>query len=330
MTLSRAWDVAKFLASDPAAHTKIGVTPHSVIHRDGKASVRYFAPANATKDPVFISMPLINTWTIFDLLPGKSVVERTVAAGIPVYLMDWGRPGPEDANVTVADLVQKTLHRSIDRARRHAGRPLQAIGYCVGGTFLAAYIGLHPTAFTKVAFVATPIDFHKSGRLSTWANPETFPVDAIIDNLGNFPSHLMKTSFAWLRPTNTVTKYKTLMDRIDKPGFTEVYSAMEKWNEDSIDFPGEAYREYVRRCYFDNALMTGGWSLDGQPVDLANCKVPVHTIAASADHIVPPEAAHNLSKVWGGPATSQTIKGGHVAICIGTALPDALVAWVTA
>ncbi len=331
--IERAQRVTEFLAADPIANWRSGETPHCIIHRDVRSCVRYCVPA-ATAEvelaPVFISMPLINTWTVFDLLPGRSVVQALTEAGVPVYLLDWGRRGAEDKYVTAGDLILRTLHRSIDRSRRHAGRSLQGVGYCVGGTFLAAYASVHPEAFDKIALVATPIDFHASGRLNLWADPENFPVDLIVDGWGNFPADLLKTSFDWLRPSTMTRKYKSLWDRIDTPGFTDIWTSLEKWSADAVDFPGEAYREYVKRCYFGDALMDGSWVLDGQPVDLGNIGVPVRSIAASTDHIVPPAAAHAVEKVWGGDVDTVTIRGGHVGICIGSRLPKALVEWVSA
>ena len=92
--LQKAIRVGKFLANDPKTTVKIGQTPHTVIHRENKSSVLYFAPAADAdpRTPIFISMPLINSWAIFDLLPGRSVVEALTHAGAPVYLLDWGRP----------------------------------------------------------------------------------------------------------------------------------------------------------------------------------------------------------------------------------------------
>lgn len=333
--LRKPYDVARFLSDDPVGSVRTGVTPHQIIHRENKSAIRYFAPAEAKFTPVFISMPLINTWTIFDLLPGKSVIQALVGAGVPVYLYDWGRPGPEDREVTIADLLDKQLTRAVDRAQRHAkatygSAELDAVGYCVGGTFLSVWMARNPEAFRRVAFVATPIDFHKSGRLSTWAQPESFPLDNIIDGYGNFPKELMKSSFAWLKPTGQVAKWKGLWDGFERPGFTTLWSAMEQWNEDNVHFPGETYREYVRSCYFENRLMRGGWTLGNEAVDLKAVKVPALVLAADRDHIVEPDAAFGLKDAWGGEVTCKLVKGGHVGICVGKALPSALLEWVRA
>jgi polyhydroxyalkanoate synthase len=325
----RTAETARFLATDPVARARSGATPHAVIHRDNKARLRFFAPAEARHAPLFVSMPLINTWTVFDLVPGRSVIAALVGAGVPVYLLDWGTPGPEDAARPLADYVDTLIGRALDRARRHAAvQQMDVLGYCVGGTFLAVHLARHPGVARRAAFLATPIDFHASGRLARWADPATFPLDAVIDGFGNFPSALMRTSFRWLRPAGQSAKWVGLWERIEDPGFRELWAAMEKWNEDAVDFPGEAYREYVRRCYFDNALVRGGWSLAGRPVDLAEAGIPALSIAASEDHIVPPPAAHALASVWGGPVETKTVRGGHVGVCIGRALPDTLLDWV--
>lgn len=326
--LERSMATARFLASDPVASVRTGRTPHAIIHRDGPAAVRYF-PSAGGGAPVFVSMPLINTWSIFDLLPGRSVVQALTEGGHPVYVLDWGRPGPEDRDRPLSHYVDTRLGRAVARACRHAGvERMDMIGYCVGGTFLAVHLARHPERVRRLCLLATPIDFHASGRLSCWAQPDTFPLDALVDGLGNFPRELMRQSFAWLKPQGQSGKWVGLWERIDQEGFPELWAALEQWNADGVDFPGAAYREYVRRCYFDNALITGGWSLDGTPVDLSRGTAPALVLACSDDHIVPAPAAHALRGVWGGPVTTEVVKGGHVGVCIGGALPRRLQAWL--
>ena len=334
--LSRTIEIGRFLARPPR---RGDVTPHAVIHRQHETALRYFAPVGEqTTRPLFVSMPLINTWTIFDLLPDRSVIAALTRAGVPVYVMDWGRPGAETRHRSLSAVVDGVLPRALRRATRHARAQEtlsaddlpDALGYCVGGTFLAVTLARHPGLARRMALLAAPIDFHASGRLALWARPETFPLDDIVDGLGNFPPELMRASFAWLRPTGQVSRWKTLWDRWEKPGFPELWAALEGWAGDNVEFPGEVYREYVRRCYFDNALITGGWYLDGTPVDLSAAEIPALVIAADRDHICPPASAFGLEAVWGGPVTTRTVAGGHVGVCVGARLPAALVEWCCA
>lgn len=338
-TAERTLSFGRYLAGRPVQQVKTGQTPHTVIFRQNKAALRYYPPtAEPTRAPVFIVMPLINNWTIWDLLPHRSVVRALQATGAPVYLLDWGVPGPEDAEVTVSDLIDGLLHRSMDRARRHARRQpwaagradlmLDAIGYCVGGTFLAVYLARHPDAARRAAFVATPIDFYRAGKLADWVKPEHLPLDQLVDGFGNYPGELIKGGFVTLKPTGEFAKFVGLWERVHEPDFRELWAAMEQWNADSIDFPGEAYREYVRACYFENRLLTGGWSLAGRPVELSRAGMPVLAVAATRDHIVPPDAAFALSQVWGGPVETALVEGGHVGMCVGSGLSKVLKAWV--
>jgi len=335
--LGRTAQTARFLAADPVLTAKGGQSPHEVIFRMGKSALRYFPPAGdaAAQRPVVISMPLINTWTIFDLMPGRSVIAKLNAAGFPVYLLDWGRPGDEDAERPMSYYIDGVLGRVFDRARRHASKhhdtdQLDAIGYCVGGTFLAIHLARHPEQAVRAAFVATPIDFHQSERLARWANPDSFPLDTLIDSVGNYPRDLMKTSFQWLKPSGMTAKWVGLWERIDVEGFPELWAALEQWNGDGVDFPGETYREYVQRCYLDNALMTGGWVMATAPVDLSKTTIPALVIGASRDHIAPPASCGGLQQVWGGDCDVKTIRGGHVGICVGNTLPATLIEWFDA
>ncbi len=323
-------EVLRFLKTDPVRRARPGRTPHGVIHRQGSSRLLYFPSPEPRHTPLFVSMPLINTWSIFDLLPGRSVIEALTQAGVPVYVLDWGRPGPHDRYTTLADLVDTRLGRALDRTRRHAGRLPDALGYCVGGTFLAMHLARHPGCVGRLALLCAPIDFHASGRLARWATPESFPVDAAIDGFGNYPADIIRGAFAWLRPMGQWSKWATLAERIDDPDFRALWAHLERWSDDPVDFPGEAYRAYVKGCYFDNALISGGWQLAGRPVDLGAGRVPAHVLSAERDHICEPPAAEALAGVWGAPVTTERLPGGHVGVCVGARLPAALLRWLGA
>ena len=319
----------RFLAGDPVGRSRIGQTPHRVVFRQGSATLRCFEPAEVTRAPIVICMPLINTWTIWDLLPDRSVVRALMATGAPVYVVDWGTPGPEDLRLELSDVVDERLGRMLERARRDAGvRELDAIGYCVGGTFLTLHLARNPSPVRRLCLVCTPIDFHASGRLSSWAHPDRFPVDELVAGFGNFPGELMQQSFQWLNPLGTWKKLQSLDRRVEDPEFQVLYAALERWNSTAVDFPGQVYGAYVRGCYFDNGLMKGGWTFGGRTTDLGAASLPVLTVAGDRDHICPPAAAHALERVWGGPVTTRTLPGGHVGLSLDQGFHATLTDWV--
>lgn len=338
--MERSLELGQFLASQPVARARLGATSHRVIHRQGSSALRYFPPARGAtlRRPLFISTPLINGWAILDLLPGRSLVGALTAVGVPVYLLDWGAPGPEDRALELGALLDQRLPRALRRATRHArlaghldesGLPA-ALGYCVGGTFLAMSVARHPGLVERMALLATPIDFSKAGLLATWADPARFPLDQLIDDLGNFPKELMREAFAWLRPMAQISKWRSLYARIDEHRFAETWAALERWSAEGVDFPGEAYRAYVRGCYFENALMGDAWQLDGRPLRLKAATCPARVFAAAGDHICPPEAAFGLAQAWGGAVSTELLPGGHVSVCLGATLPARLLSWIDA
>ncbi|MFN7144189.1 MAG: hypothetical protein ACK4YP_10455, partial [Myxococcota bacterium] len=110
---------AQILATTP--RPPVGRTPHAVIHAQDKLVVRYYAPkGEARATPVVFVPSLINRAWILDLEPGRSLVEALSGMGHPTYLVDWGEPGPEDAEEDVGYVLLELLHRSMDRVCRHA------------------------------------------------------------------------------------------------------------------------------------------------------------------------------------------------------------------
>lgn len=336
--LRRTLEIAARLAQDPVASAETGLSPHRIGHRQAQTCVRYFPPkaGSPARHPLFVSMPLINTWTVFDLRPGRSVIEELTAAGLPIYLMDWGRPGPEDTDLRFGDIVDDLLPRAMRRSARHARAegtldartPMDALGYCVAGTVLAITLARHRELARRMALLAAPIDFHASGRLATWTSPGTFPVDAIVDGFGNFPRAMMRDSVTLLTSETGGARYKALFDRFDEPGFRALWAAMERGNEDSVDVPGETYAETIHRRCVDNAPVNGGWVLDGAPVDLTAGTLPAAAFGAQRDPICPPAAASGLARAWGGPVETVEIRGGHVGVCLGTSFARALLTWL--
>ncbi len=307
--------------------------PFRVIHRQGPTSLRWYQPADVREAPLFISMPLINRASIWDLLPGHSVLARLLDRGFPIALLDWGSPGPEQAHRPLATFVDEFLGRALDRTRREARKTLgsesiDAVGYCVGGTFLAMHLSRHDGVVRRLVAVASPFDFSKGGRLARWAGPQ-FPVDQMAGEWGNFPAERMRQSFQWLRPEGVVKTWTSLLERGSDPKFAAVWTALKQWNAEAVDFPGAAWADYVRACYQENQLMGGSYLLGGTPCDLGKATIPALALAASDDHIAPPDAVFGLAKRWGGPVTTRTLRGGHISISLGDALPAAIAGFLT-
>lgn len=85
---------------------------------------------------------------------------------------------------------------------------------------------------------------------------------------------------------------------------------------DGPDLAGQAFAEFARQVYQNNALAEGTLDLDGRRVDLANVHCPVFSAYALDDHLVPPAAARDLGERVSGPCEELALPGGHLGLFI--------------
>jgi hypothetical protein len=76
--------------------------------------------------------------------PGNSFVEFLLGEGFDVFLVDWGVPDEEDADMGLAEFVCDELHWAVRETLRRGADELTLLGWCIGGTLCAMYCALHP------------------------------------------------------------------------------------------------------------------------------------------------------------------------------------------
>src|SRR5258708_20869980 len=77
----------------------------------------------------------------------------------------------------------------------------------------------------------------------------------------------------------------------------DTWLEMNKWVNDGVPIPGEAFRQWIREFYQQNRLVKGAIKLLRRQVDLANITCPLLSIAGKKDHICtlpPPEPIMHL------------------------------------
>lgn len=301
---------------------ELAPTPRDVVFRDGPASLYRFrrpegAPG-APRLPLLIVPSMINRWYVLDLRRGSSFVEALCAAGLDVFLLDWGVPRDEDRHFTWDDVMDR-LARMARRVRRVTGAPkVGVLGYCMGATLSAIHAALHPGEVAALANLAGPIDFHRSGVLNHLVRPEWFDADAVAD-AGNVSPRQMQDGFLALRPTLDVSKAVNLLDRAKSRAAVEGFYAMETWGRDNIPFPAAAYRTYITELYQRNLLVRGEHRVRGERVDLRAITCPVLVIGADRDTICALPAAEALIERSASTDTAVLrVPGGHVGAVVGS------------
>jgi polyhydroxyalkanoate synthase len=183
--------------------------------------------------------------------------------------------------------------------------------------------------------MVTPVDFQTpDNMLSHWTR--RLDLDRFVDTVGNIPAALMNYVYLSLKPVRlNQQKYVALVDILDKPVELENFLRMERWIFDSPDQAGEAFREFIKKFYQNNALIEGTLEIGGQHVDLSRISHPVLNIFAEQDHLVPPDASRAMGKYLGTTDYTQlAFNGGHIGIYVsGRAqreVPPAIHAWLRA
>jgi polyhydroxyalkanoate synthase len=319
----RQWDAVRrgMLASMLLPRPPVGLTPHAVILRQNKLELRYYAPTGpAVATPVVIIPSMINRAYICDLEPDRSLVAGLARLGHPVYLVDWGVPGPEDAAIEVGDVLLNLLHRAVERTCRHAGAAqVFLLGYCQGGTLGAMYTALRPARVRGLATFTAPVHFAHGGRFRQFVDPATFDVDRAIDADGLVSIDVMKAGFRLLDPMGNLSKYAALAAVLDHPRELARALARERWLEENVPMPGAFAREFIRCAYQEDRLMHGGWVVQGEAVDLGAIRCPLFVAAARKDFIAPMEAVLPLAqRTSSADVVAHTLETGHIGVVVGS------------
>jgi polyhydroxyalkanoate synthase subunit PhaC len=301
----------------------VGTTPHRVVHRHDKLVVRHY-PGEPGRTPIVLVPSLINRAYVLDLEPGRSLVGALSSAGHPTYLVDWGTPGPEDADEDVAYVLDALLRRSIDRVCRHAGTPsAHLLGYCMGGTLAAMFAARWRERVASLITLCAPVHFGHAGRFRDLVDPRYFDPQTALDADGLLGVGVMKPAFQLLDPVGGYTKYRGIEAASHKPSRLRRVMVRERWLEENVPLPGAFAVEWIRNAYQQDLLRTGRWHVAGTPVDLTRIAVPTLVITATHDTIAPAASAQHLAELVH-KARTVSIDAGHIGIVVGRTGPERL------
>jgi polyhydroxyalkanoate synthase subunit PhaC len=310
------WDL---VLSPPEVN--VGATPKEIVYEENKVSLYHYDShaAPAKRIPVLIVYALINRSYILDLYPGHSFVQYLLDEGFDVFMVDWGTAGDGDRDIPFDYYIEGYLNRMVKKVMELSGSAhVSLFGYCIGGTLSTIYAALHPQSVKNLVLLTTPIDFSKGGRLTWMVNEDHFPLDAIVETYGNVPPWFIQAGFKFLNPASDIAKFYNFIKYLHDDRFVENFLAIEKWINDNVPFPGEAYRKYIRNLYQGNELIKGLFEINGTRVDLKKITANHLSVVGRDDTIVPPESAVCIRELISSPDREVVVMpGGHAGVIIG-------------
>ncbi|HHI82646.1 MAG TPA: class I poly(R)-hydroxyalkanoic acid synthase [Rhizobiales bacterium] len=293
-------------------------TPGKVIYENRLMQLIQYAPATEQvwQKPLLIIPPWINKFYILDLNEKKSFIRWAVAQGLTVFVVSWANPDEKLRGIRFEDYMKLGILDALDAIKQATGEEkVNAIGYCVGGTLLAATLGYmaakRDTRVSSATFFTTQVDFADAGDLLVFVDEEQ--VEAVEETMaekGYLDGASMANAFNLLRSNDLIWSYVVnnyLKGKQPLP-FDLLY-----WNSDSTRMPAATHSFYLRQCYLYNNLSKGKMELDGVRIDLSKVKIPVYNLAAREDHIAPLKSVFKLGRIFGGKTRLVVSGSGHIA-----------------
>src|SRR6202042_1380511 len=157
----------------------IGVTPGKVVYQNDLMQLIQYTPTTGKvlKRPLLIGPPWINKFYILDLRPRNSFVKWAVAQGHTVFIISWVNPDERLAKKGFDNYMKEGYLAALDAIELATGeREVNVIGYCLGGTLLAATLAWmaakNDDRIKTATFFVTLLDFKEAGDLGVFIDEE--------------------------------------------------------------------------------------------------------------------------------------------------------------
>ena len=297
----------------------VAATAGKVILQNDLMQLIQYTPTTTEvrRRPLLIVPPWINKFYILDLRPENSFVRWAVAQGHTVFVVSWVNPDARLAEKSFESYMTEGLLAALDGVTAATGeRQVNAIGYCLGGTLLAATLA-YLTAkdddrIASATYFVSLVDFANAGDMAVFIDEEQIAsLEKRMQERGYLEAQDMAMSFNMLRANDLIWSFVVnnyLLGKEPIP-FDLLY-----WNADATRMPAAMHSFYLRKMYHENCLVRpGGITLAGVPIDLRLIETPTFLLSTREDHIAPWRATYAATQVYGGPITFVLSASGHIA-----------------
>ncbi|MBB3977735.1 polyhydroxyalkanoate synthase [Rhizobium azooxidifex] len=309
----RQTDTSKFAVGE-----NLAVTPGKVVAQSDVCQViQYDATTEEVlKRPLLICPPWINKFYVLDLNPQKSFIKWAVDQGQTVFVISWVNPDERHARKDWEAYAREGIDFALTTIKQACGEDeVNAVGYCVGGTLLAATLALHAQEGDKrirsATLFTTQVDFTHAGDLKIFADEDQIAaLEQGMAAVGYLEGSKMANAFNMLRSSELIWPYfvNNYLKGQEPLPFDLLY-----WNSDSTRMPAANHSYYLRNCYLTNSLSRGEMTLAGKKLSLKDVKIPIYNLATREDHIAPARSVFVGSSIFGGKVTFVLSGSGHIA-----------------
>ncbi|HTQ01100.1 MAG TPA: class I poly(R)-hydroxyalkanoic acid synthase [Casimicrobiaceae bacterium] len=297
----------------------IATTPGKVVFQNELIQLIQYEPSTkkAWKRPLLIIPPWINKYYILDLREKNSFMRWAVGEGMTVFVISWVNPDEKLAHKSFDDYLSEGSLAALSAIEKATGEPdANVIGYCLGGTLLAATLG-HLAAkkdkrIASATFMTSLVDFTAAGELEVFIDEDQVAsLERKMNERGYLEGSEMASTFNMLRANDLIWSFvinNYLLGRDPFP-FDLLH-----WNCDSTRMPASMHSYYLRNMYMKNLLAEpGALTLGGTKIDLTKLTTPSYFVSAIEDHIAPWKTTYAGTQLLGGKNKFVLSGSGHIA-----------------
>ena len=304
--------------------TLIDEGPQRRVHRylpSGRGRRRAAAP------PVLLVPPLAAPAICFDLRRGCSLAEHLLQRGRETYLVDYGPVHFGDRSLGLEHWIEDVVPNAVHAASEDAGgRPVQLVGWCLGGIFsLLAHCADPALPVASAALIASPFDFTRVPLVAPLRPVAAVTQGQIVTQLyrvlGGAPAPLVKRGYQLAGFDKYVMKPWTIFRGLHDRELLAQIEAVDAFMDSMHAYPGRTFGQLYHRFFRSNDLADGRVALSDRTLDLADVRVPVLSIAGRGDGIAPVAACHHVGELLTGASSVrlETAPGGHLGVLTGRA-----------
>ena len=314
----------------------IATTAGKVVFQNDLIQLLQFSPTTkkVAEVPLLIIPPWINKYYILDLREKNSFIRWAVSQGLTVFCISWVNPDKKLARKSFEDYMIEGPLAALAAIESATGqKEANAIGYCLGGTLLAATLACMRKSgddrIKAATFFTSMIDFEEPGELGVFIDDDQLAfIDEKMKERGYLDGSEMATTFNMLRANDLIWSFvinNYLMGKEPFP-FDLLY-----WNSDSTRMPAAMHSFYLHKMYRENKLVEpGGITLMDTDVDLSAIDIPTFILSTREDHIAPWKSTYRATQIYGGPVTFTLAASGHIAGVVNPPEPEKYGFWTNA
>lgn len=243
--------------------------------------------------PVLLIVPApIKRPYLWDLRPDVSVVQRCLAAGLQVYMLEWMEPDARMQAFGLAEYADRLIRDCLQVVQAETGRQRVFLaGHSLGGIFAAIFAALYPEQVQGLVLLGTPLHFgDNTGVLSALAALAP-RAELLTAQMGNVPGTFLNGASFIASPVTFVgLRRLDWLRSLPDDQARQTMLRVERWSLDEVPLARRLFEEVIEWLYRENRFMRGELLIAGRRVLPEAVQAPLLSVVYADCDIVPPTA----------------------------------------